>query len=101
MDESYQAIRYLLKHDPCVIGGLLLVGLSSVLFMHIQLKMLKLGYKSYTFFKINPTAVNGWDMPAEYLRVRSKYGWSAWPVYLLWPSMLVGLAILVFRLFKL
>jgi hypothetical protein len=100
MDETYQMIRYLFKHNPYVIGGLLLVGHASILFMHIQLKMLKLGYKSYTFFK-NPTSTNGWDLPAEYLRVRNKYGWSAWPVYLLWLSLIIGLVVLVIGLFRL
>jgi hypothetical protein len=101
MEETYQMVRYLFKHDPYVIGGLLLIGLASVLFMHIQLKMLKLGYKSYTFFKISPTATNGWNMPSEYLRIRNKHGWSPWPVYLLWPSLVTGVAVFVIGLLRL
>ena len=101
MDETYRAIKYMLEHDPSVIVGLLLIGLASFLFMQIQLRMLKLGYKSYTFFRLSPTSKNGWDMPAEYLRVRGKQGWSPWPVYLLWPTLLGGLAALVFGMFRL
>jgi hypothetical protein len=101
MDEPYQAIRYMVVHDPAVILGFLLVGFASFLFMHIQLKMLRLGYKSYTFFRMNPTGKNGWDMPAEYLRIRDKQGWSPWPVYLLWPSLFGGVLVLVVGLFRL
>lgn len=31
----------------------------------------------------------------EYLRIRSKYGWPAWPVYLLWAMLIIGLVLFV------
>jgi hypothetical protein len=99
MDETSQSISYLLKQDPWVIAGLLLIGLASILFMHIQLKLLKAGYKSFNLFK-SPTVTN-WNMPGEYLKVRGKYGWSAWPVYLLWPSLFGGVLVFVVGLLKL
>lgn len=101
MNEPFQAIRYMFVHDPAVIVGFLFIGIASFLFMHIQLKMLRLGHKSYTFFRMSPTGKNGWDMPAEYLRIRNKHGWSPWPAYLLWPSLFGGVLALVVGLFRL
>ena len=40
-DNSLQPIVYMAKHDPAVIAGLLLVAGASVLFIHIQLKMIR------------------------------------------------------------
>ncbi len=51
MDETVRSTTYLLNHDPWVIGGLLLIGLASILFIHIQLKLLRVGYKSFHLFK--------------------------------------------------
>ena len=101
MQNEIQAVSYLAKHDPAVVGGLLLIGTSSVLFIHIQLKMIRAGYKtSYSFFG-RPFSLNGWDTPAHYLKVHSKHDWSPWPVYLVFPSMLAGIGLLVFGLFRL
>jgi hypothetical protein len=36
----------------------------------------------------------------EYLKVRSKYGWAAWPVYLLWATFAVGVALAVVGVFR-
>jgi MFS superfamily sulfate permease-like transporter len=37
----------------------------------------------------------------QYLKVRSRHGWSPWPAYLLWPCLLAGVFSLVFGLFRL
>ncbi len=67
-DNSLQPIVYMAKHDPAVIAGLLLVAGASVLFIHIQLKMIRAGYKtSYSFFG-KPFSANGWDTPSQYLK---------------------------------
>jgi hypothetical protein len=31
----------------------------------------------------------------EYLRVRTKYGWPVWPVYLLWTTLAAGLVLVI------
>jgi hypothetical protein len=98
MDETYHAIDYLLRHDPYVIGGLLLIGFASVLFVHIELKLVR---ADYNFNWVKSLTRSNWGIPGEYLRVRNKHGWSAWPVYLLWPSLFVGVAAFVFGLFRL
>jgi hypothetical protein len=100
-ENSFQPIVYMAQHDPAVIAGLLLIGSAGLLFVHIQLKMLRAGYKtSYTFFK-KPMSANGWDTPVQYLKVRAKHDWSPWPVYLLGPFVVLGIVIFVFGLFRL
>jgi hypothetical protein len=99
-DNDFRPIVYLFRHDPAVLVGLFLIGLAAILFIHIQLKMLRAGYKtSYTFFK-KPMSSNGWDTPGEYLKIRTRHGWSPWPVYLLGPCILLGILALVLGLFR-
>jgi hypothetical protein len=31
----------------------------------------------------------------EYLKVRSMYGWSVWPIYLLWSALISGLGLFI------
>ncbi len=101
MREMLSPIAYMARHDPAAIVGLLLIGAFAVLFIQIQLKMIRAGYKtSYTFIG-KPLAANGWDTPAQYLKVCAKHGWSPWPVYLLAPCILLGVAALIFGLFRL
>ncbi len=98
---SFQQIAYMAKHDPAVIVGLLLIGGAGVLFIHIQLKMIKAGYKtSYAFFG-KALSANGWDTPLRYLKVRGQHRWSPWPVYLLGPCLALGILLLVLGLFRL
>jgi hypothetical protein len=101
MQNEVQAISYVAKHDPAAIAGLLLIGCSSVLFIHIQLKLIRAGYKtSYTFFRRAFTA-NDWGTPSQYLKVRAKHSWSPWPAYLLIPCTVTGIGLLLFGLFYL
>ena len=48
MQNEIQAVSYMAKHDPAVIAGLLLIGCSPVLFIHIQLKMIRAATKRRT-----------------------------------------------------
>lgn len=91
----------MVHHDPAVIAGLILIGGAGFLFIHIQLKMIRAGYKtSYGFFG-KPLSPNGWDTPAQYLKVRAQHGWSPWPVYLPGPCLGRGVVVLSFGLFRL
>jgi hypothetical protein len=85
-------IAYMARHDPAAIVGLLLIAGAGVLFFRIQLKLIRAGY---------PMRANGWETPTHYLKVRAKHGWSPWPAYLLVPCFLLGIAALVFGLFRL
>jgi hypothetical protein len=100
-ENNFQQILYMVQHDPAVIAGLLLIGSAAVLFIHIQLKMIRAGYKtSYGFFG-KPLSANGWDTPVRYLKVRAKHGWSPWPVYLLGPCVVLGIVVFVLGLLRL
>jgi hypothetical protein len=100
-ENGFQPIVYMARHDPAVIAGLLLIGGAGLLFIHIQLKMTRAGYKtSYGFFG-KPLSPNGWDTPVQYLKVRAQHGWSPWPVYLLGPCVVLGIAVFIFGLFRL
>ena len=101
LHDNLRMIAEMFHHDPAVILGFVFIVIQGVLFVHIQLKMTRAGYKtSYSFFG-KPFSWNGWDTPFEYLRVRAKHGWSPWPAYLIWPCLIVGVALLVFGLFHL
>jgi hypothetical protein len=40
-------------------------------------------------------------MSKDYLRNRTKYGWPAWPVYLMWALLACGLIVFVIGVFRL
>lgn len=58
------------------IGGLL-IGTATVLDIIFRKRMKDIGHKTAL---LKGGAFNY----AEYHRVRSKFGWAAWPVYLMW-----------------
>jgi hypothetical protein len=101
MQNEIQALSYMAKNDPAVIAGLLLVGSSSVLYVHVQLKMVRAGYKTSFDVLRGPLSAKGLETPRQYLKVRAKEGWSPWPIYLFLPCMLAGIGLLVFGLFRL
>ncbi|HWF40425.1 MAG TPA: hypothetical protein VG322_18000 [Candidatus Acidoferrales bacterium] len=41
-----------------------------------------------------------WELSAHYLALRSKYGWSPWPVYLMWPCQFSAVLLLLVALFR-
>jgi hypothetical protein len=69
----------------------LLIFTFSVLFVHIQFKMREVGYRTYPLF----ARPRDWGLPAEYLRIRKRRGWSPWPVYLMWPCLISGIVLLI------
>ena len=101
MRENIQQIVFMAQHDPAAIAGFLLLVCASVLFFHVQLKMIRAGYKtSYSFFG-KPFGANGWDSFGTYLKLRTQHGWSPWLVYLLGPTIILGVGLLLFGLFQL
>jgi hypothetical protein len=101
MQNEIQALSYVAKHDPAVIAGLFLIGCSSVLYIHVQLKMVRAGYKTSIDVLKGPLSAKGLETPTLYLKVRAKEGWSPWPIYLFSPCMLAGIGLLVFGFFHL
>jgi hypothetical protein len=97
MKETTNAITYMLQHDPWPVAGLLFLGAFAVLFAHVQFKMREIGYKTYPLF----ARPSDWGLPNRYLKVRSEHNWSAWPVYVMWPCLALGVFLLVLGLFRL
>jgi hypothetical protein len=97
MPENFRDLVYLTRHDPFVVLGFLLIGAYAVLFVHIQFKMRSVGYKTYPMV----SRPSDWGLAVKYLKIRSQHGWSPWPAYLLWPSLILGVVTLVVGLFRL
>jgi hypothetical protein len=95
MPGNLHQISYMVRRDPIAVAGFLLIGTAGFLFIHLQLKMTRAGYKTYLW------SAKKWETPTEYLRVRARHGWSPWPVYLFGPCLLLGVAALIFGLFRL
>jgi hypothetical protein len=95
--ENLRAIIYMAKHDPLAILGFLLIGSFSVLFFHIQNKMQTIGYKPHYFHAL----LYDGKLPIEYLKVRKQHGWPAWPAYLVWPCLGLGIVSLLVGLIRL
>jgi hypothetical protein len=101
MQNEIQALSYMVKRDPAAVAGLVLIGSSSMLYIHVQLKMVRAGYKTSFDVLKGPLSASGLDTPARYLQVRAKQGWSPWAVYLFLPCLLAGIGLLVLGLFRL
>ena len=101
MQNELQALSYRWHPDPAVVAGLLLIGSSSLLYIHVQLQMVRAGYRTSFDVLRGPLSAKGVDAPKQYLKVRAKHGWSAWPIYLFLPCLLGGMGLLVFGLFHL
>ncbi len=95
-ENNFQPFVYMARHDPAIIAGLMLIGGAVVLYTHIQLQMIRAGYKtSYAYLKRPVLASNNWLTLVQYLKVRAKHGWSPWPVYLLGPCFVLGIIVLL------
>ena len=73
VQHEIQAVPYMLKHDPAVVAGFLLIGRSSVFYILIQLKMVRAGYKTSFDVLRGPLRAKGLATPAQYLKVRTKH----------------------------
>lgn len=67
-------------------AGIVLLCVFVALDVLVRLRMRSIGYK--WMFLRGATFDYG-----EYLKVRAKYRWSPWPVYLLWTALLFGLVL--------
>jgi hypothetical protein len=101
MDENLRMFLYMVRHDPAVVVGLALIGAASALFFHVAVKLSRVGFRSYVVFKPPLILASNWAIPAQYLKLCRKHGWSPWPAYCLWPCLAVGILCLVFGLFRL
>lgn len=97
MREALHGIEVMMREDPAAVLGFLLIGASGFLFIHMQFKLRAAGEKADFFAGL-------WSKPnplARYLSLCASRGWSRWPAYLVWPSLVIGIALLMFGLFHL
>jgi hypothetical protein len=69
-------------------SGIVLLCGFAVLDVFIRLRMKRIGYK-WVFLRGGTLNYN------DYLRLRSKHGWSAWPVYVMWTLLIAGLVLVI------
>ena len=74
-------------------AGLLLVGFAGALDTMVRLRLMDAG-EHFVFWR------GGSLDYGRYLELRRKTGWSPWPVYLIRPSLLAGIAVIVLALFR-
>lgn len=74
--------------------GVLLIGSSSAILYYLYLRLRDIG-KHYVAFNLPET------ISRDYLRNRTKYGWPAWPVYLMWALLASGLIVFMIGVFRL
>lgn len=65
MQNEIQALSYMAKHDPAVVAGFLLIGSSSVLYFHVQLKMVRAGYKTSFDVLRGPLSAKGLETSTQ------------------------------------
>ena len=82
------AIRYLYL-------GIFLVACFSIIHYVLYMRLRDAGYKKNIF---NFLLV---EVPADYLKLSRKHGWSPWPAYLLWLPLALGLFFFVRGVFSL
>ena len=93
MGENLQQIIYVTRRYPAEVVGLLLIFGAGFLSLHVQLRMVRAGYKTSSSVFWNP-----WTALGGYLNMRAKYDWSPWPVYLITACLILGTIVLVFGL---
>jgi hypothetical protein len=84
-----RTISYVIRHDPLSVLGFVFLGAFAVLFFRIQSAMAKAGHKVHFQGFILDSSI-----PGEYLKARTRYGWAAWPAYVVWPCLLAGILLL-------
>lgn len=76
-------------------AGMFLLACFASTHYYLYLRLRDVGYnKSILNFLL-------FEVPLDYLRLRRNHGWSPWPAYLIWPTLLAGIALLVTGVFKL
>jgi hypothetical protein len=71
------------------------IVIHNGLFFFVQSLMRGVGYKTSLFF----SRWSDLGIPFKYLQIRRRYGWSPWPVYVMWSSLILAaitMAMIVF-----
>jgi|SRR5580704_1593787 hypothetical protein len=97
MPDDLQLLHDVTLHDPILVMGVLLIATSAILFAYIKLKLRDAGYGVSLWSR----STFDWVLPFNYLKARSKNGWSPWPAYLFPLTLLLGILGLIAGLFHL
>jgi hypothetical protein len=73
-----------LARDPYLIFGLLLCGVPSIVWWYVYRKLGEIGLKAF------------WSGACitENAGTRAKHGWPAWPLHVMWLSLIIGVPLL-------
>jgi hypothetical protein len=85
--------------DPYLFLGLLLLGVPTVGYWHMYKKLSEVGFRQGSRLAL---PASWWEVHVrEYARTRTKYGWSAWPLHILWLGFVLGVPLLLIGISKL
>jgi hypothetical protein len=96
MRQNVNTVLYIGRHNELLLLGLSLVAVFLLLLAYIKFKLKDSGYGTPPLF-FHP---HDWELPADYREVRSRHGWSPWPVYLIWPCLVAGVVSLLVGLWR-
>jgi hypothetical protein len=74
---------------PYLYSGIILLACFAIVHYYLYLRLRDTGYHKTIFDFLLV------EVPLDYLRLRTKYGWSPWPAYLMWPFLLIGAVLFV------
>jgi len=100
MRHGVDYVVFMVLNNPILAVGIWLFAASLFLVCQIKSKMTALDEEAdqETVHPFPHPA--DWELSAHYLALRSKYGWSPWPVYLMWPCQVSGVLLLLVGLFQ-
>lgn len=75
-------------------AGIILIGCSAALhyFLYISLREAGRNYIAFNWF---------WPVLFDYFKLRSEHGWPRWPAYLVLPTVVLGLLLVLVGVVKL
>jgi hypothetical protein len=95
-----QVFWSVLVRDPYLFFGLLFVFVPmNVGFWRMYKRLKEVGFKYPSRFALPAFWWQAYTK--EYARARGKYGWPAWPLYVMWLGFLVGIPLVVIGVSKL
>lgn len=88
-----------LARDPYLFFGLLFIGVPTVGYWYMYRKLSEVGLRHKS--GITLPAIWWEAQVREYVRMRAKYGWPAWPLHVMWLGLVVGIPLLLVGISKL
>jgi hypothetical protein len=107
MRHSIDYIVFIVLNNPIPSVGIWLLAVSLFLACQIKSKMTAIEEMDQETGQESDQEIihpfphpDDWELSAHYLAVHSKYGWSPWPVYLMWPCQVSAVLLLLVGLFR-